>query len=508
VSRGVAIVWAVLAACRFGFDPEQLDDAGQSDATDGGDQPLGQRVLVKASNSGAGDQFGHSVAVSGDGTTLAIGAPLEASAATTINGNQADDSAIEAGAVYVLRRAGDTWMQEAYVKAANTEQGDQFGWSVALSNDGTTLAVGARREDGSSVGINGANNNAAMSSGAAYVFVRAGSSWTQQAYVKASNTEIGDSFGERVALSNDGNTLAVGAPLEASAATTINGNQASNTAANAGAVYVYTRAGTTWTQQAYVKPSNAEAEDQFGYKVALSGTGDTLVVGAFREDGGVPGNPADNSAQAAGAAYLFTRAGTTWSQAAYLKPTNIDAGDNFGYGVAVSSDGTRIAVAAEGESSASTGIGGTSADNNRLESGALYVFNRGGAVVSLAAYVKATNPDANDQLGFGLALSGNGAVLAGGAAYESSADETVPSDDSLLLSGAAYTYLDDGGWITGRFAKATNPGADDQFGWQCALSATGTTLVVSAPYEDSSTTGVGPAPNEAASDRGAVYIFY
>jgi hypothetical protein len=142
------------------------------------------------------------------------------------------------------------------------------------------------------------------------VFVRGGTEWTQQAYLKASSTEASDFFGSSVSLSGD--TLVVGAYGEDSAATGVNGNQADNSASNAGSVYVFVRGGTTWTQQAYLKASNTGARtplgdnDNFGWSVSLSG--DTLAVGAYHEASaatGVNGNQADNSANAAGAVYVF-----------------------------------------------------------------------------------------------------------------------------------------------------------------------------------------------------------
>ena len=150
-----------------------------------------------------------------------------------------DNSASFAGAVYVFTRSGGTWSQQAYVKASNTDADDYFGWGVALAGDGNTLAVGARYEDGNSTGINGdPADRTASSAGAVYVFTRS-SNWSQQAYVKANNTEIADWFGASVALSGDGNTLAVGANRESSNATGINGDPANNLASEAGAVYVY-----------------------------------------------------------------------------------------------------------------------------------------------------------------------------------------------------------------------------------------------------------------------------
>jgi hypothetical protein len=187
-----------------------------------------------------GDGFGHRVALSRDGSTLAVSTHREDSNATGIDGNQADNSAGDSGAVYVFARDGGGWNQQAYVKASNTGVDDQFGWSMALSGDGSTLAVGTYLEDSSATGIDGSQaDNSASNSGAAYVFERSGGAWRQQAYVKASNTGVGDEFGWSVALSADSATLAVGAPREDSNATGIDGNQADNSATNSGAVYLY-----------------------------------------------------------------------------------------------------------------------------------------------------------------------------------------------------------------------------------------------------------------------------
>lgn len=324
-----------------------------------------QQAYVKASNTNTAnsDFFGYSVALSGDGSTLAVGAIWEASSATGIGGNQADNSTGVAGAVYVFARSGTTWTQQAYVKASNTAAFDHFGNSVALSGDGNTLAVGAFGKD--------------SGAGAVYVFTRSGGVWSQQAYVKASNTQGSDEFGRSVTLSGDGNTLAVSAYGEDSSATGIGGDQADNSASSAGAVYVFTRSGSTWSQQAYVKPSSTDAGDRFGYSVALSGDGNTLAVGADAESSsgtGINGNQADNSASSAGAVYVFTRSGGTWSQQAYVKASNTEAIDNFGYSVALSSDGNTLAVGANVEDSNATGIGGSQTDNSASNSGAVYVY--------------------------------------------------------------------------------------------------------------------------------------
>jgi hypothetical protein len=242
-----------------------------------------------------------------DGVVLRLHADgvdvLRTASATGINGNQNDNSAIDAGAAYVFQRTGQTWAQQAYLKASNTLAGADFGFSISLSDE--TLAVGADRESGG-----------AIQSGAAYVFVRSGTQWTQQAYLKASNVDVGDDFGSSIAISGD--QLVVGALNEDSIATGINGDQSDNSAVLAGAAYLFARSGGVWTQQAYIKPSNTHVafvdrlgdrppvNGRFGAAVAVSGT--TLVVSAANEfsgSAGFNGNQADQSKRRAGAIYIF-----------------------------------------------------------------------------------------------------------------------------------------------------------------------------------------------------------
>jgi hypothetical protein len=328
-----------------------------------------QQAYLKASNTGEGDTFGFSVAVSGD--TVVVGAWFESSATTGVNGNQADNSALASGAAYVFARSGATWSQQAYLKASNTGAGDSFGSSVAIAGD--TIVVGAFGEDSAATGVDGNQaDNSAQNAGAAYVFVRSNGTWSQQAYLKASNTDAGDAFGWSVAIAGD--TVVVGAIGERSGAPVVNGDQADNSAFDAGAAYVFVRSGTTWSQQAYLKASNTDPNDQFGASVALSD--DTIVVGAPGEDspatGVNGGNQAINIAFGAGAAYLFVRSGTTWSQQAYLKASNTGAGDAFGSAVAVSGD--TIIAGAPAEDSAGAGVNANPTDNSAINAGAAYTY--------------------------------------------------------------------------------------------------------------------------------------
>ncbi|MGL5018768.1 MAG: FG-GAP repeat protein, partial [Luteolibacter sp.] len=197
----------------------------------------------------------------------------------------------------------DPIAQQAYLKAGNNSapSSDFFGISVAVSGD--TVVVGASNEDSSTTGVNSTPNESASESGAAYVFTRSGTTWSQQAYLKASSTGVADQFGFSVAVSGD--TVVVGANSEDSSTTGVNSTP-NEGATDSGAAYVFTRSGTTWSQQAYLKASNTGASDGFGL-VAVSG--DTVVVGADGEDSstiGVNSTP-NESATDSGTAYVFTR---------------------------------------------------------------------------------------------------------------------------------------------------------------------------------------------------------
>jgi trimeric autotransporter adhesin len=402
---------------------------------------------VKASNTGANDFFGQTLSLSADGNTLAVGTPGEDGAAAGVEGNQSDESANSAGAVYVFTRSGNTWMQQAYVKASNTGANDVFGAAVSLSADGNTLAVGAREEDSAASGIGGNQNDAsAASAGAAYVFTRSGSTWTQQAYVKASNAGAFDRFGQALSLSADGNTLAVGAIGEDSAAVGIGGDQTNESASNAGAVYVFTRSGSAWTQQAYVKASNTGANDSFGRTLSLSADGNTLAVGAIGEGSaavGIGGDQTNESASNAGAVYVFTRSGSTWTQQAYVKASNAGATDRFGQALSLSADGNTLAVGAPEEDSAASGIGGNQNDASAGSAGAVYVFTRSGSTWTQQAYVKASNTGAIDGFGTAVSLSADGRTLAVGAVGEDSAALGIggnQNDGNAPGAGAVYLY--------------------------------------------------------------------
>jgi FG-GAP repeat len=417
-------------------------------------------------------------------------------------------------------------VQEAYVKASNAERPDLFGTQVALS--GNTLAVGAWHESSCATGVNGdQSNNGCEFSGAVYVFVRNGNGgWTQQAYLKPSNTVFQHKFGIALALSGD--TLAVGAPDDRTCATGINGNPQLMGCNSSGAVYVFTRTGEVWTQQAYVKPSHTDPNvmgGYFGTSVALSG--DTLAVGAQFEAScasGINGDQTNTACPNAGAAYIFMRSSNVWSQQAYLKAPNTNAQDYFGYSIALSGD--TVAVGALQEASCATGVNGDAGNNGCPSAGAVYLFRRASEGWVSDAYLKASNTESLDHFGSAVAMSG--ATLAVAAMTEGSCTRQINGDQqnndctnytnpgAVYFGGAVYVFTRQAsGWVQQAYVKPSNMDPGDTFG--AALALSGDMLAVGASTEQSCATGVngdqsnndcGNAPVTGSSiGAGAVYLF-
>jgi len=322
--------------------------------------------------------------------------------------------------------------QQQKIQATPAEAGDYFGWSVAISGD--TAVVGALYED-----------TTAANAGAAYVFTRSGTTWTEQQKIQSSDIQAGDQFG--ISVSIDGDTVVVGANAEDTGGT------------SAGAVYVFTRSGTTWTQQQKIQASDAQRIDNFGYSVDISG--DTVVVGAYSEDTG---------GENAGAVYVFTRSGTTWTQQQKIQASDAEANDQFGWRVAIS--GETVVVGARLE------------DTGGADAGAAYVFTRSGTTWTQQAKIVASDAQADDQFGWRVAISGETVVV--GAYYE----DTGGAD-----AGAAYIFTRSGTtWTQQAKIQASDAQAEDYFGTSVAIS--GDTVVVGATGEDA-----------GGANAGAAYVF-
>jgi len=371
-----------------------------------------QQNELTASDGNANDTFGYSVAVSG--STVVVGTPYH-----TVGSNTAQ------GAVYVFVLSGKTWVQQAELTASDGTANDQFGYSVAVTNN--TVVVGARNR---TVGSN-------QSQGAAYVFVRSGAKWTQQAELTASDGANGDSFGTSVGLS--GSAVVLGAP-----------NKTVGSTAYQGAAYVFVESGGTWSQQSELTSSDGAFGDQFGSSVGVSGS--TVVVGAWDKAVGL------NSIQ--GVAYVFVRSGTMWSQQAELTASDGVANDWFGWSVAVA--GNTVVVASPCHKS-------SSGCPIQPGPGAAYVFVQSGGTWSQQAELTASDGAAGDYFGWSVAVTGSTVVVG------------APNHNvgSKQLQGAAYVFQQSGTkWSQQGALIASDGGANDGFGDSVAIS--GSTIVAGA----------------------------
>lgn len=486
-----------------------------------------QEAYLKAVNTDIYDSFGSRVEISGD--TVAVSSYYESSNQNIItNGNtaSADNSSSSSGAVYVYKRTGNLWEQQAYIKASNNDPNDYFGYAISL--DGDTLAVGAIYEDSIQTtitsGASASLDNSAFSSGAVYVYKRTGANWAQEAYIKASNSEYNDQFG--TAVSVHGDTLAVNDANEDSDLFTIT-NAASvdlakdnNANTNSGAVFIYRRTGATWEQEAYIKASNnKQASSYYGASVSISG--DSLAVGSFNEDSAQStitngeGTSWDKTSVNSGAAFVYKRTGKTWVQEAYIKASNNGSYDYFGYGVSLSGD--TLAVSAPWECSSQNFItNGTtaSADDSSSNSGSVYVYKRTGVTWDQEAYIKAVNSESGDEFGSGISLMGDTLVV--GAYSESSIQRTItngasaPVENDSYGSGAVYVYKRSANtWAQEAYIKAANNDPYDEFGHYVGIS--GDTIIAGAEYEESNqstiTNGATASLDNSVSSAGAVYIY-
>ncbi len=484
----------ILRACNSGG----CTDSDEVEVND----PLAAAIgYFKPNVSDMNDHFGYSVDLSSVGDTLVVGAASEDGAGVGPDADPLNNDAGGSGAVSVFVRMGSEWSHQEYIKASNTGINDAFGLRVALSSDGDTLAASALFEDGSSSSVNGADNDGATDAGAVYVFVRDGMGWTQQAYVKPSNTDANDYFGISIALSGNGDTLVVGADYEDSAATIVDGDDDNDNLSGSGAAYVFTRTGDTWQQTAYLKASNPGKNDYFGKSVAVSEDGAMIAVGADGKDGGT------------GAVYVFGFTNTKWSQQAYITASNAGADDRFGEWVALSAVADTLAVGASWEDSAAKGINnGDPNDDSAIQSGAAYVFVRTGMMWQQQAHVKAGNTRANALFGQTLDLSASGDQLVVTSQYDGNSSVGVSdgSPDNLAVSsGTAYVFVrTDGEWVQRAQVKASNVDVGDHYGFGVSLAGDGETLAITSSVEQSEAVGIGgDQTDNSLVGAGACYLY-
>ena len=289
------------------------------------------RIQASAGGSAtAGDRFGRSVAMSGDGTRIIVGAIYE------------DTGATNAGTAYIYTYSGSSWGNEKIIRAHDNASGgdSHFGWKVAMNNDGTKVVVGAPYHD-----LN-ASDAAAADAGAAYVFTynSGGDSWSEEQKFQASDIAAGDLFGYCVDINSDGTKIVVG-------------SEESDTGGSAaGAAYVYTYSSGSWGSEQKIQASDKRFNTEFGTSASFNTDGTKLIVGARYEDEG-----STNS----GAAYIFAYDGSNWNEVVKLKHRDRATSDHFGNSVAMSGDGKRVVVGAENED-----------DPPGSASGAIHIFDR------------------------------------------------------------------------------------------------------------------------------------
>lgn len=375
-----------------------------------------------AGDGAAGDGLGAAVAVFGD--TAVVGAPF-------------DDTAggADAGSAYVFVRSGTAWTFQQQLLAADGAAGDDFGRSVSIVGD--TIVVGAPLDD---VAAN-------PDQGSAYVFVRSGTTWTQQQQLLPSDGEVGQSFGTSVSLS--GETAVVGSHMD-------------NTAAGfaAGSAYVFLRAGTVWAQQQQLLAPDGALGDSFGISVSISG--DTALVGAHFDD------------MLRGSAYVFVRSGATWSLQQKLTASDALINDFFGVSVALSGD---TAV-----------VGAVFADlPGQPDAGAAYVSVRSGTVWVEQQKLIAPGFAASDLFGVSVSITGDDTIVVG-----ASDDDTAAGQNA----GSAYVFGQVGGmWTVHRTLAAPDGAALDNFGASVAVA--GDTVLAGAPFDDT----------PGGADAGSAHVF-
>jgi len=428
----------------------------------------------------------------------------------------------------IVERAG---AEEAFIKAMYPEANDTMGYSVAISGD--TIAVSATSEDGAVAGVNGdQTSNGSSESGAVYIFVREGSTWRQEAYIKSDRPEEFNYFGGSVAL--DGDTLLVGEPRSTPYPTT-----GTNAVPRPGVVHVYTRSQGEWSHTARIESPSSDP-DLFGYSVAISE--DTAVIGA----------PYDSAnGRNSGAIYSLPRGGA-WGPLTRLSAQTSSTDDVFGWSVTVQRDRMLVGAPAKslvaehvGKVVAYTRANGTWTEQQTLvaevsETGGCYgwsvalrddmavvgspyaslfrttprgqafIYQRIGDSWQLAKSLHAAVPRDSDYFGASVALAGDAVIIA--ASGDSSGGRGIradPNQGQLSQSGAFYLFGRRGqagdDWVQTAFVKTSNAAADVSLGQSIAVS--GDTIVVGATNESTAAAGVNGASSGTTGGSGAVYVF-
>ncbi len=412
-------------------------------------QNWNQLIKTVAADRTSGMYLGFSVAISGD--YAIVGAPQGGS-----------------GSAYIFQRSGTNWVQMQKIVASDADSDDNFGTSVAISGD--YVVVGAVYDNGDATNTSFLND-----AGSAYIFKRTGAIWAQEQKIVALDREDYDYFGYSVAISGD--YVVVGSflqDLDDSGGTPIS---------DAGAAYIYKRSGTTWAQEQKIIASERLNDDNFGVTVAISG--DYVVVGSAGEDENAAGV---NTLGDAGAAYVFFRTGTTWTQQQKIVASDRGTSDRFGISASISGDYLIIGASKDDEDAA----GG----NAVVDAGSAYIFTRTGTTWAQQQKIVASDRGLVDNFGFSVCISGDYAII--GAVYE---NENASGTATLSRAGSAYIFGRSGTtWTQNNKIVASDRAADDNFGRSVAIS--GNYAVVGSPYEDEDAAGA-----NTMAETGSAYFF-
>jgi hypothetical protein len=377
-----------------------------------------QQQTITQSLGATGSLFGSSVAISGDGNTALIGARFD-----TVGSNSRQGSAT------IFTRTGSSWTEQRFLTQSNGAADDSFGISVALSSDGNTALIGAHGDD--------------ARQGSATIFTRTGTSWTEQRILTQSNGLAGDVFGVSVALSSDGNTALIGAQTD-----TVGTNSSQ------GSATIFTRTGTSWTEQQTITQSDGASNDRFGASVALSSDGNTALIGAYSDDAGSNANQ--------GSATIFTRTGASWTEQRILTQSNGAADDWFGVSVALSSDGNTALIGARFDDA------GSNADQ-----GSATIFTRAGTSWTEQQTITQSNGASSDSFGVWVALSSDGnTALIGAELGDAGSNANQGSGTIFTRTGTS--------WTEQQTITQSDGASNDSFGLSVALSSDGNTALIGA----------------------------
>lgn len=396
--------------------------------------PNNEEAKLIASDPGSYDHFGYSVAMNATGDYVIIGARYD------------DISVTNQGSAYIFTRSGTTWTQQAKLRdISGASDSDYFGYSVAMNGTGDYVAIG-------SLGVDSPNIN----QGAVFIFIRSGTAWTQQAKLQGNEGISQDNFGYSVAITPDATRVIIGAP------------QVGAPSLMKGKIYIFVRSGTTWTQEYTTTPVLATNDARLGWSVAINSDGMYAIGGAPYDD---PSSSTD-----AGVAYIYTRSGSTWSEQTRLIASNKATNNHFGNSVSINSTGDRVIV------------GAMDTPGIYTNQGAAYIYLRSGTTWTQEAILSSPTVSGADRFGSSVVINDNGNIVVIGSYL---------FDAVKVDRGCIFIFTRSGTTWTFQSRIMASDGDDyDYFSSSLGINASGTYIAIGA-YQETHT----------ISQQGSVYIY-